>query len=39
MWERSSNPTWLPTLKQSQWMRELHREINDRDEDVDLIEQ
>lgn len=39
MWERSSNPIWLPSLKQSQWMRELHREINDRNEVADLIEQ
>ena len=39
MWERASNPMWLPSLKQSQWMRELHREINDRDEVADLIEQ
>ncbi|MCH1424290.1 MAG: hypothetical protein L7V15_04200, partial [Burkholderiales bacterium] len=38
VWERSSEAAWLPTLKQGQWIRELHREISEQDDAPDLIE-
>ena len=38
MWERHFNPHWLPTLRQGQWIRELHREISEQDEVLVLIE-
>ena len=38
MWEKHSNANWLPTLRQGQWMRALHREITEQDEVIELIE-
>ena len=38
VWERSAEAGWLPTLRQAQWIRELHREISDQDDAPDLIE-
>ena len=38
VWKRSAEAVWLPTLKQAQWIRELHREISDQDDTPDLIE-
>tara|TARA_B110000211_G_scaffold126552_1_gene145693 strand:- start:196 stop:360 length:165 start_codon:yes stop_codon:yes gene_type:complete len=38
MWEKHSNANWLPTLRQGQWMRALHREITEQDEIIELIE-
>ena len=38
VWEKSSEAFWLPTLKQGQWIRELHREITEQDDTPDLIE-
>jgi hypothetical protein len=38
VWERSAVAGWLPTLRQAQWIRELHREISDQDDTPDLIE-
>ena len=38
VWNRSFNPNWRPTVKQSQWIRELHREISEQEEEISLIE-
>ena len=38
VWESSAEAGWLPTLRQAQWIRELHREISDQDDTPDLIE-
>ena len=38
VWESSAEAVWLPTLKQGQLIRELHREISEQDEAPDLIE-
>jgi len=38
IWERASNPNWLPTLKQMHFMRALFWEHGEGDEDIELIE-
>ena len=38
VWEHSFEARWLPTLRQAQWIRELHHQISDQDDAPDLIE-
>jgi len=38
VWERHSDPRWLPTLKQSHFIRVLYREHNDDYGEPELIE-
>ena len=38
IWQRTSNPNWLPTLKQAHFIRALFREHGEGDEDMELIE-
>lgn len=38
IWEQTSDPNWLPTLKQAHFIRAFFREHGEDDEDLELIE-
>lgn len=38
VWERHSDPRWLPTVKQSHFMRMLYREHHDKNGESKLVE-
>ena len=38
VWERHSDPVWLPTLKQAHFIRILYIEFIGKDEEVYLVE-